>query len=233
MMSNIYLSTIAGLVGIYLPIFLLAIFNHSIERISRWVLIIPSVSFLLLLPTHPSIRRIPLVNMSIAGMAGYNAQKICEWIFVRREEFHQWSFWDIHHELCFYHIYTHPISLRKFDERKKVVFYNGPIQYHKHLQSLIFLSSRIIRYYLLFDLLFYLLGQIFTTDLYERYFLIRIVINLSCGWLVYFFLLIIYENGRFHLCLLLNRPLEFIPDLFQEPYRARSPSDFWTRWHQG
>ena len=231
--KNIHLPTILALIAIYLPIFLLAIFNHRIERISRWILLVPSVFFLLVLPTHPFVRRIPLINMSIAGLAVYNAQKVCEWLAIRREEFQQWSFIDIHHELCFYRIYTHPIGLRKFHERKKAIFYNGPIQYHQHWQSLILLSTRIIRYYLLFDLLVYALGLIFATDLYERWFFLRMLINLSAGWLVYFFLQIIYESSRFILCLFFNRPLQFIPDLFQEPYRAVSPTDFWTRWHQG
>ena len=231
--KHIYLPTSVALTAVYLPIFLLAIFKHFLTRIPRWVLTIPIVTYLLLLPTHPSIRSIPLINMSIAGIAVYNAQKICEWILVRREEFQQWSYFDTHHELFFYRVYTHPVSLRKFEQRKKALFYTGPIEYLKHFRSLILLSYRIIQYYLLLDLLIFFLGQIFATDLYEKYFLVRILINQTSGLLVYFFLSIIYEITRFNLCLFYNRPLESMPDLFQEPYRAISPTDLWARWHQG
>ena len=228
----IYAPTILAISALYLPIFLLSIFSHSILRVSKWILAIPIIIYLLLIPAHPSIRTIPLFNTSVAGIAVYYAQKVSEWILIRGKEFQQWSFVDIHHELFHYLVYIQPISLKRLNQTQKQIFFTGPIQYHHHFYSLIYLSYHIIQSSLLFDLLVYFMGQIFSTDLYEKYFLIRIGVNLASGCMVYLFLTIIYEIGRHTLCLFFNRPLELIPDLFRQPYRAISPSDFWARWHQ-
>jgi hypothetical protein len=230
--KKIYLPTGLAISALYLPIFLLSIFNHSISKISKWILTISIVTYLLLLPSYPPIRAIPLFNTCIAGLAIYYAQKVCEWILIRSNEFQHWSFLDIQHELFYYRVYTQPISVKKFNQTKKEIFFTGPIQYTKHFQSLIYLSCNIIKYSLLLDVILNLLSRIFRTDLYENYFLIRILINQFSGCIVYIFLLINYEIVRHTLCLICNRPLELIPELFRQPYRAISPSDFWSRWHQ-
>jgi hypothetical protein len=202
--KDIYAPTILATTALYIPIFFLSIF-----RISNWFFAIP---------IHPIIRSVPLFNTAIAGLAAYYAQKVCEWLLIRRNEFHQWSFSDIHHELYFYRIYTQSINLRKLNPTRKQIFYTGSIQFIKH--------------YLLFDMAIYLLIRILNTDLYERYFFMKILINLFSGWVIYLFLTIQYEIIRYTFCLIFNRPLEMIPTLFRQPYRAISPSDFWTRWHQ-
>jgi hypothetical protein len=230
--KHIYVPTILAITALYVPIFLLSIFNHSILRISKWILTIPIVIYLLVIPTYPSIRNTPIFNTLIAGLAIYYAQKVCEWLVIRRNEFYQWSFFDIHHELYFYRVYIQSVDLKKLNQTRKQIFFTGPIQYNKHFQSLIYLSWSIIKNYLLFDLVLYLISQILKTDLYEKCFFVRILINLSSGYIVYLLLTINYEIVQYILCLIFNRPLELIPDLFREPYRAISPSDFWSRWHQ-
>jgi hypothetical protein len=223
----IYTPTILAITALYIPIFIL-----SILRISTWIPAIPIVIYLLMIPTYPTIRIIPIYNTAIAGLAVYYAQKVCEWLLIRRNEFHQWSFLDIHHELYFYLVYIQHVNLKKLNPTKKQIFFTGPIQYTKHFNSLIYLSWNILQHYLLFDLTIYLLIQILNTDLYEKYFFIRILINLFSGYVIYLFLTINYEIIRHTLCLIFNRPLELIPELFRQPYRAISPSDFWARWHQ-
>jgi hypothetical protein len=230
--KQIYLPTSLAITALYLPIFCLSILNHLILNISKWIVTIPIVIYLLLIPTCQFIRAIPLFNTFIAMIAIYYAQKVCEWILIRRDEFQKWSFIDIQHELFYYRVYTQPVNIRKLNKTRKEIFFTGSIQYNKHLQSLIYISCNIIKYYLLLDLIIYLMNQIFSTDFYEKYFLIRIFINQLSGWIVYFFLSINYEILRYTLCFIFNRPLELMPNLFQRPYRAISPSDFWSRWHQ-
>jgi len=230
--KQIYLPTSLALTALYLPIFFLSILNHLILKISKWILTISIIIYLLLIPTCQLIRSIPLFNAFIAGLAIYYAQKIYEWILIRRNEFQQWSFFDIQHELFYYLVYTQPINIKKLNKIKKEIFFTGSIQYDKHLKSLIYITCNIIKYYLLLDLSIYLINKVFHTNFYEKYFLIRFFINQLSGWIVYFFLNFNYEIVRYTLCFIFNRPLELIPDLFQQPYRAISPSDFWSRWHQ-
>lgn len=231
--KQIYLPTGLAVTAIYLPIFFLSLLNHFILKISKWILTIPLVIYLLLIPTYSSIRTIPIFKPCIAGIAIYFVQKICEWLLIRRNEFQQWSFFDIQHELFYYRVYTQPLPIKKFNKIKKEIFFTGPIQYNQHVISLIYISYKIIKYYLLFDLTLYLINKIFNhTNLYEKYFLLRILINQSSGLIVYLFLNLNYEIVRHTLCFIFNRPLELIPDLFRQPYRAISPSDFWSRWHQ-
>ncbi|CAF1288459.1 unnamed protein product [Adineta steineri] len=168
--KQIYLPTSIAVTALYLPIFLLSIFNQSITKLSKWILTIPIVIYLLFIPMYQPVRSIPLFNSCIAGIAIYYVQKVCEWLLIRRNEFHQWSFFDIQHELFYYRVYTQSV--------------------------------------------------------------IQIIINQLGGCVVYLFLMFNYEIVRHTLCLLLNRPLELIPDLFNKPYRAISPIDFWSRWHQ-
>jgi len=230
--KQIYLPTGLAMTALYVPIFFLSIFNQSILKISKWILTIPIVIYLLLIPTCQFIRSIPLFNTCIAAIAIYYAQKVCEWILIRRNEFYQWSFFDIQHELFYYLVYTQPVNIKKFNKIKKEIFFTGPIQYDKHFKSLIYITCNIIKYFLLVDLLIYLMSKILNTDFYEKYLLIRILINLLSGCIVYLFFMINYEIVRHTLCFIFNRPLELIPDLFRQPYRAISPSDFWSRWHQ-
>ncbi len=230
--KEIYLPTVLGLTALYLPVFLLALLKHSILKISKWFLTIPIVVYLLLVPTCQSIRVLPLLNTCIAGIAIYYAQKVCEWILIRRDEFSQWTFFDIHHELFYYRVYTQPVKVKKLNPRKKEIFFTGSIQYMKHFTSLIYISLNIIRYYALLDLFIHILNEIFSTDLYEKSLFIRILVNQASGWMVYLFITLIYEISRHILCLIFNRPLELIPDLFRQPYQATSPIDFWSRWHQ-
>jgi hypothetical protein len=234
--KQIYLPTSLAITALYLPIFLLSIFSHLILKISKWIVTIPIVIYLLLIPTCPPVCSIPLFNTCTAGLAIYYTQKVCEWILIRRNEFHQWSFFDIQHELFYYRVYTQPVSVRKLNKTKKEIFFSGPIQFDKHANSLIHISCNIIKYYLLFDLVIYLINEIFSTDFYEKYYKeylsVQIIVNQLSGCVVYLFLMLNYEILRHTLCLVLNRPLELIPDLFRQPYRAISPSDFWSRWHQ-
>jgi hypothetical protein len=230
----IYLPSSLAITALYFPIFLLSILNHS--NLSKWILTIPTVIYLLLIPTYPPVRVIPILNTCIASIAVYYAQKVCEWILIRRNEFNQWSFLDIQHELFYYRVYTQPISVKKFNQYKKEIFFTGPIQVDKHLKSLIYISCNIIKYYLLFDLIIHITTDIFSTDFYEKYYkkylLVQIILNQLSGCIVFLFYMINYEILRHTLCLLFNRPLELIPDLFRQPYQAVSPIDFWSRWHQ-
>lgn len=231
--KQVYLPTSLALIVIYLPIFFLSLLNHWKLNISKWILTIPIVIYLLLIPLHPSIRTIPIFHPCIAGISIYLVQKIYEWLSIRRNEFNQWSFFDIQHELFYYRIYTKSLPINKFHKIRKEIFYTGPIQYSQHILSLIYITFNIIKYYLLLDLILYLLNQIFNhSNLYEQYFLIRIFINQLSGVFIYSFINLNYEIFRYILCLIFNRPLELMPDLFRQPYRAISPSDFWSRWHQ-
>ena len=67
---------------------------------------------------------------------------------------------------------------------------------------------------------------------YKKYLSVQIIINQLSGCIVYLVFMINYEILRHTLCLIFNRPLEIIPDLFRQPYRAISSVDFWSRWHQ-
>ncbi|CAF1374590.1 unnamed protein product [Adineta steineri] len=235
--KQIYLPTSIAVTALYLPIFLLSIFNQKITKLSKWILTIPIVIYLLFIPMYQPVRSIPLFNSCIAGIAIYYVQKVCEWLLIRRNEFHQWSFFDIQHELFYYRVYTQSVSIKKLDKKKKKeIFFTGPIQFNKHAQSLIDISCNIIKYYVLLDFVIYSLHEIFSTDFYENYYkkylLVQIIVNQLGGCVVYLFLMFNYEIVRHTLCLLFNRPLELIPDLFNEPYRAISPVDFWSRWHQ-
>ncbi|CAF1687329.1 unnamed protein product, partial [Adineta ricciae] len=84
----------------------------------------------------------------------------------------------------------------------------------------------------MFDGTVFLLNEVFSRDLYEKYFIVQFFVNLLSGCAVYSFLSLNYDILRHVLCLWLNRPLELMPELFDEPYRAVSPIDFWSRWHQ-
>jgi hypothetical protein len=234
--KQIYLPTSLAITALYLPIFLLSIFSHLILKISKWILTIPIVLYLLLIPTCPPVCSIPLFNTCTAGIAIYYAQKVCEWILIRRNEFHQWSFFDIHHELFYYFVYAQSVPLKSFKNKRKEIIFRGPIQCDKQLKSLIYISFNIIKYYLSLDLIIYLITQVFSTNFYEKYYknylLIQIIINQSSGGIIYLCFMVNYEILRSILCSTLNRPLELIPDLFRQPYLAISPIDFWSRWHQ-
>ena len=234
--KQIYMPTGLILTTLYLPIFLLSVLNHSLSNISKWILTIPIVIYLLLIPTYRPAHSIPIFDAAIALVAIYYAQKVCEWILIRRNEFHQWSFFDIQHELFCYRVYTQPISIKKFDKYKKEIFFTGPIQWDKHFKSLTATLCNIIKYSLLLDLAVYLMNECFSTYFYEeyykKYFLIRIFINQFSGCLVYLCFMVNYEIFRYGAGLVLNRPFELMPDLFRQPYRAISPIDFWSRWHQ-
>ena len=234
--KQIYLPISLALIALYLPIFLLSLLNLSIKNISKWILTIPIVLYLLIIPTYQPIRAISIFNTCVASVAIYYAQKVCEWILFRRNEFHQWSFFDIHHELYYYRVYGQPISVRNLNKKKKKIFFAGSIQYDQHFKSLIYISFNIIKFRLLIDLVLYLTFQIFHSHFYENYYkkylFIRIVANQLSGCLVYVFLEFNNNIVRYILCVFLNRPLEFMPDLFRQPYGAISPADFWSRWHQ-
>ncbi|UJR09467.1 hypothetical protein I4U23_013705 [Adineta vaga] len=226
----IFLPTGLASLALYIPIFLLSIFNRSIFKISKWILTSSIVLYLLLLPTYSFIRSVPVFNACIAGLAIYYAQKVCEWILIRRNEFSQWSFFDIQHELFYYRVYIQAVPIKKL--KKKEIFFSGPIQFDQHLYSLIYLSRNIIKYYLLLDLTIFLINEVVRTEFYEKYLSIQMFVNLLSGCIVYFYLSMNYEMFRHSLCLLFNRPLALIPDLFHKPYLAVSPIDFWSRWHQ-
>jgi hypothetical protein len=235
-LKYIYLPTGLTITALYLPIFLLSLLNHSISKVSKWILTIPIVIYLLLIPTYQPVHSTPILNACTACIAIYYSQKVCEWILIRRNEFDQWSFFDIQHELYYYRVYTQPVSLKNFNKTRKEIFFTGPIQVNNHLKSLIHISYNIIKYYLLLDLIIYLTTEVFSTNFYEKYYknylFIRIIINQSSGCIVYLCFMLNYEILRYILCSILNRPLELIPDLFRQPYRAISPIDFWSRWHQ-
>lgn len=234
--KQIYLPTSLAITALYLPIFLLSIFNHSISKISKWILAIPIVIYLLFIPTCQPVRSIPIFSTCTAGIAIYYAQKVCEWILIRRNEFHQWSFFDIQHELFYYRVYTQAVSVKKLNKKRKEIFFTGPIDFDQHINSLIYISCNIITYYLLLDLVIYLMNEIFSTDFYEKYYKkylsVQIIVNQLSGCIVYLFFMVNYEILRHTLCFIFNRPLELIPDLFRQPYRAISSVDFWSRWHQ-
>lgn len=224
---NIFFPTGFVFLALYFPIFLLSIFNQSIVHLSKWILLIPILIYLLYIPFYPLIREIPFFHICIAGLTIYYAQKICEWLLIRRNEFHSWTFFDIQHELFFYRIYY------EINSKNKRIFYSKSIHVIHHFKSLIYLQLNIFKYLILLIILIYLLKEILLHHLHEQYILIRIIINPFGGLFVYFFLSINYEIYRFNVCLFFNRPLEFMPDLFNQPYRANSPSDFWNnRWHQ-
>ena len=229
---NILLPTGFACLAVYFPIFLLSIFNHSIVHLSKWFLILPNLIYLLFIPFCPYIRQIPFFHVCIAGLAIYFAQKICEWICIRRNEFHTWTFFDIQHELFFYRVYYQSKPINELETKHRRIFYSGPIDIRQHFKSLIYLQWNIIKYTLILLFLIYILHEIISHDLHEEHILIRILINPFGGLFIYFFLSINYEICRFSLCLFFNRPLEFIPNLFNQPYRANSPSDFWNRWHR-
>lgn len=234
--TQIYLPASVALTVLYFPILILSIFNRSITKISKWIITIPIVVYLLFIPMCQPFCSIPIFNTCIASVAIYYAQKVCEWLLIRRNEFKRWSFFDIHHELFYYRVYTQPFSVKKLKKKKKEIFFTGPINYDRHLKSLIYISCHIIQYYLLIDLVIYLINGVFSTEFYEKYYkkslAIKIIINQSSGYIVYLLFMINYDLLRYFLCLILNRPLKFMPDLFQQPYRAISPADFWSRWHQ-
>ncbi|CAF2791469.1 unnamed protein product [Rotaria sp. Silwood2] len=236
--KQIYLPTSLALAALYFPIFLLSIFNRSISKISKWILTIPIVIYLLIIPTCQPFCHIPLFNTCIASFGIYYAEKICEWFLIRRKEFHRWSFFDIHHELFYYRVYTLPISIKKLKKKKKKkeIIFSGPIHYDKHFISLIYISCRIIQYYLLFDLVIFFINEAFSTEFYQKYYkkflFIQIIVNQSSGFIVYLLFALNYDILRYVLCLIFNRPLKLMPELFQQPYRAISPADFWSRWHQ-
>ena len=167
--KHIYLPTSLVLIALYFPIFLLSVFNHSISNISKWTVTIPIVIYLLFIPLWQPIRSIPIFNTCIAAIAIYYAQKVCEWFLIRRNEFHQWSFFDIHHELFYYLVYTQSVPLKNLITNVKEIIFTGPIQCDKHLKSLIYISFNIIKYYLLLDLIIYLITQVFSTNFYEKY----------------------------------------------------------------
>ena len=232
---QIYWPTTIALGILYIPIFLLSILNHSISNLSKWFLTLPIVFYLLFIPTCLPVRAIPLFGTCVGSIGIYYAQKVCEWILVRRNEFSQWSFLDIHHELFHYRVYTHPISVRKFEKNKKEIFFTGPIEYQQHRRTLFSITCNIIKYYLLLDLSIYITSEAFSTEFhknyYEPYLFVRILINQLSGCIVFLLFTINYELFRCILCLVFNRPLALMPDLFRQPYLAVSPTDFWSRWH--
>ncbi|CAF4676444.1 unnamed protein product, partial [Rotaria sp. Silwood2] len=187
--KQIYLPTSLALAALYFPIFLLSIFNRSISKISKWILTIPIVIYLLIIPTCQPFCHIPLFNTCIASFGIYYAEKICEWFLIRRKEFHRWSFFDIHHELFYYRVYTLPISIKKLKKKKKKkeIIFSGPIHYDKHFISLIYISCRIIQYYLLFDLVIFFINEAFSTEFYQKYYkkflFIQIIVNQSSGFI--------------------------------------------------
>ena len=233
--TQIYWPTGMALGILYIPIFLLSILNHSISNLSKWFLALPIVFYLLFIPTYLPVRAIPMFGTCVGSIGIYYAQKVCEWILVRRNEFNQWSFLDIHHELFHYRLYTHPISVRKFEKTKKEIYFTGPIEYQTHRRTLFSLTCNIIKYFLLLDLSIYITSEAFSTEFhkkyYEPYLAVRILINQLSGCIVFLLFMINYELFRYILCLVLNRPLALMPDLFRQPYLAVSPADFWSRWH--
>jgi hypothetical protein len=233
--QHIYFPTSVALASLYIPIFLLSTLNHSILSLSKWCLVLPIVFYLVLLPTCLPVRTIPLFGTCVGSIGIYYAQKVCEWILVRRNEFNQWSFLDIQHELFHYRVYTHPISVKKFDRNKKEIFFTGPIDYDKHFRTLVSMTGNIFKYYLLLDLAVHVTSAAFSTEFhrryYEQYLFIRILVNQLSGCIVFLLFTINYELLRYFLCLIFNRPLELMPDLFRQPYLAVSPADFWSRWH--
>ena len=87
---------------------------------------------------------------------------------------------------------------------KKEIFFTGPIQYDKHFKSLVYLSFNIIQSYLFIDLFVFIINEIFSSEFYVNYYdkclLIRIIINLLCGSLVYLLFTINYDIIRYSLC---------------------------------
>lgn len=236
--KNIYLPVSFALTILYLPIFFLSIFNRYISKIFKWILAIPIIIYILIIPSFQPFRSIPVYNICIASIAVYYAQKIVEWMFIRQKEFNYWSFFDIHHELFYYRVYTLPISIKKFKKKKikREIFHYGHVPFDRQLKSLIYLSCRTIQYYLIMDLFIFYVNQVFSTEFYQTYYQkflgIQIIVNQLAGSIVYLLMMFNYEIFRYMICLTLNRPLNLIPELFQQPYRAISPSDFWLRWHQ-
>lgn len=232
---KIYWPTLIAMGILYLPIFFLSILNHSISNFSRWLLTLPIVFYLLFIPTCLPVRAIPLFGTCVGSIGIYYAQKVCEWMLIRRQEFSQWSFFDIHHELLHYRVYTKPVGVKQLEKEKKEIICPKPIQYKKHLTTLCSIFANIVRYYLLLDVFIYLNSAAFSTDFYQNYYqshlFVRIVVNQLSGCIVFLLFTINYEFVRCFLYIACNRPLEMIPDIFRRPYLAVSPSDFWSRWH--
>lgn len=233
---RLFLPTGAAFVALHVPIVLVCACHRFVSKVPAWALIAPLLIYLLTLPACSLFRSAPALNMCVASMAIYYAQKVCEWMLVRRDEFQQWSFWDVHHELFYYRVYTQPVTLTKLQGKRKEIFFSGPIQFDRHAHSVMCISVNVVFYYLFFDASIWLMTEAFSAvdraKRYRKHLVVQILVNHLGGCVLYSFLMLNYEMLRHTLCFLLNRPLELIPDLFRQPYRATSPMDFWARWHQ-